>query len=193
MLRGDSDTIAQYRMPRRHFESLTLKTAMTQSHNPVNAIASTMKTLGILPAGFDVAAIEDEYALMEALRQHTKASQFKSFGEGIGDDNDADEDYVACLKRFSKVSGGAITYDNMESGMDGDTITLRFKSAGLDCSWSFGQESDRLSEEFLDLVIEHSKSCAAGEFINLNDENSLLIGFVPKKLATVLYEHDIIN
>lgn len=165
---------------------------MTQSQNPINAIALAMKTLGILPAGFDVAAIEDEYALMQALRQHTKASQFKSFGEGIGDDNDADEDYVACLRRFSKASGGAITYDNIESGMDGDTVTLRFKSAGVDCRWSFGQESDSLSEEFLDLVIGHSKSCAAGEFINLHDENSLLIGFVPKELAKMLYEHGII-
>src|SRR5256885_9677261 len=35
---------------------------------------------------------------------------------------------------------------------------------------------DRVSEEFLDFIIDHSKSCTAGEFINLLDENSLLTG-----------------
>ena len=54
-------------------------TTMTQSQNPVAVIASAMKTHGIVPADFDIASIEDEYALMAALRQHTKAAQVKLF------------------------------------------------------------------------------------------------------------------
>lgn len=167
-------------------------TAMTQSQNPVAVIASAMKTHGIVPADFDIASIEDEYALMAALRQHTKAAQVKLFDGGIGEDNGADEDYVALLKRFAKACGGAIGYEGIESGMEGDTVTLRFQSGGQEHSWSFEQDGDRVSEEFLDFIIDHSKSCTAGEFINLLDENSLLTGFVPKDISRLLYEHDIV-
>lgn len=165
---------------------------MTSAQNPIATIASTLKTLGIVPADFDLAGIDDEYALMDALRRHTKASQVKSFGEGIGEEDDADEDYVAFLQRFAKASGGAIAYEGIASEMDGDTVILRFQSGGQDQRWSFEQEGDRLSEEFLDQVIEHSRSCESGEFINLNDENSILIGFVPKDVAKLLYAHGII-
>lgn len=76
--------------------------------------------------------------------------------------------------------------------MEGDTVTLRFQSGGQEHSWSFEQDGDRVSEEFLDFIIDHSKSCTAGEFINLLDENSLLTGFVPKDISRLLYEHDIV-
>lgn len=165
---------------------------MTQSQNPVAVIASALKTHGIVPADFDIASIEDEYALMQALRQHTKAAQVKLFGDGIGEDNEADEDYAALLKRFGKASGGAISYEGIESAMDGDTVTLRFQSGGKEHSWSFEQEGYRVSEEFLDFIIDHSKSCATGEFVNLLDENSLLTGFVPKDISRLLYEHEIV-
>src|SRR5256885_16666793 len=80
----------------------TLFPYTTLFRSPVAVIASAMKTHGIVPADFDIASIEDEYALMAALRQHTKAAQVKLFDGGIGEDNDADEDYVALLKRFAK-------------------------------------------------------------------------------------------
>lgn len=166
---------------------------MTATQNPIAAIALALKTHGILPADFNLATIENEYALMDALRKHTKTAQVKSFGEGIGDDNEADEDYVVFLQRFSEASGGAIAYDSITSEMDADTVILRFQSGGQDHRWSFEQEGDRLSEDFLDQVIEHSQSCEAGEFINLQDENSILIGFVPKAIAKLLYEHDLIG
>lgn len=165
---------------------------MTSAQNPIATIAATLKTLNIVPAEFDVAAITDEYALMAALRQHTKGAQVRSYGEDIGADDDADEDYVALLKRFAKASGGAIAYEGITSEMDGDTVILRFQSGGEDLRWSFEQEGDSLSEEFLDLVIAHSRSCDAGEFIDLQDEDSILTGFVPHELAKLLYAHDII-
>lgn len=165
---------------------------MAQKTDPIATIMLTLKTTGIVPADFDVAGIEDEYALMAALRQHTKGAQVRLMGEDIGADDDACEDYVAFLKRFAKASGGAIAYEGLASEMDGDTVHLRFQSAGQVVHWSFEQESDHLSEEFLDHVIAHSKACETGEFIDLQHEDLCVMAFVPKEVARLLYAHEII-
>lgn len=165
---------------------------MNASAHPITPIARALKAAGILPADFDIATIEDEYALLAALRQHTKASQVRLMGEDIGADDDACEDYAAFLKRFAKASGGAIAYDGLVSEMDGDTVHLRFRSGGQAVHWSFEQEGDGLSEEFLDLVTAHSKACEAGEFIDLQHEDLCVMAFVPKEVARLLYAHEII-
>ena|SRR6218665_2507075 len=165
---------------------------MTSPRNPVVTIAEKLKALKIFPEGLDADAIEDEHALMQALREHTRGAQLKFYGEDVGTDNGADEDYVAMLRRFGKASGGAIAYDKLQSGMEGDTVNISFESEGRPVTWSFEQESDSMSEEFLQLVMDHSKTCSAGEFINLLDDNSLMVGYVPREIAQLLYAHDVI-
>ncbi|SEL82924.1 hypothetical protein SAMN05216214_1281 [Atopomonas hussainii] len=165
---------------------------MDNTNNPILVIAEKLKENKIFPSDFSPENIQDEYSLMKAIREHTKNTQVKFYDEDIGTENDADEDYVAIMRMFSKASGGTIIYEIIDSSTIKDNVKIKFKHNNKEYSWEFQQESDSLSEEFLYLVMEHSKECEAGEFINLMDDDTIMIGFVPKEISSLLYQNEFI-
>jgi hypothetical protein len=166
--------------------------SMSKSKNPVQLIAENLKANKIISSELNTNSISDEYALMALIRENTKKSQVKLYDQEIGTDNDADADYVTIMQKFSKVTNGAITYEAITSSTTGNNVKINFSYNQKTYSWSFEQESSSISEEFLTLLINHSKNCATGEFINLMDENSIMIGFLPKETVSLLYQNNII-
>ncbi|AMC34306.1 hypothetical protein [Janthinobacterium sp. B9-8] len=166
--------------------------SMSKSKNPVQLIAENLKTHKIIRSELNTNSITDEYALMKLIRENTKKSQVKLYDQEIGTDNDADADYIVIMQKFSKVTNGAITYEAITSRTSENNVKINFTYNQKEYSWSFEQESSNISEEFLTLLMNHSKNCETGEFINLMDENSIMIGFLPKETVSLLYQNNII-
>jgi hypothetical protein len=159
---------------------------------PILAIIDSLNKYSIIPPETNTHDIGDEYALMDLIRKNTKSSRVKLTGGDIGTDDDAGEDYLALMKRFSKITNGDISYENMSSTTVNDQVNLHFTYDAKPYAWSFEQSSDSIASEFLDLMIGHSKNYPKGEFINLMDEDSIMIGYLPKDVVALLYAHDIV-
>lgn len=161
-------------------------------------ILAKLKALNIVPASTEASEVADDDALLQLIRHHiSPSSRLTLYDEEIGTDNDAGEDYVALMKRFSRISGGHLVYENASSTTEGDDdggyqVKIDFTWNAKPYAWAFGHDSDRISEDFLDAVIAHSRECPAGEFIDLMADEAMMIAFVPRDLAALLHQHELV-
>lgn len=114
------------------------------------------------------------------------------WAEDVGVDGPAGEDYEKLIKFFVNGSNNDFNFEKIRSKTEDEDITLTFIYKGKEESIEFEHYSDHLSTEFLDAMIEYSKTNGEGQFINLQNENYPQIGYLPNYAADFLYQNDLV-
>ncbi|PKG82864.1 hypothetical protein CXF85_12070 [Colwellia sp. 75C3] len=147
----------------------------------------------IVPSSTEYDAVESVYDVRELIAEHDSDKIFGVWVEDIGTEDDAGEDYEEILQMFSSRSDGKVTFDNLQSQTDGDNVTLTFSFNGLEKKWEFEQESDHLSSEFLNNLLNIQKENNDGMFVSLLNDDMPEFYFVPSEVFAVLTKHEAIT
>ena len=133
---------------------------------------------------------KDIYEALYELKKHLDESlRMEFWGENIGTDRDANEDYERILKRFHKLSKGELELKNLTSSMAGDTVEINFTDNGKQYNWKFEHYSDHIDEEFLDFIFEYSNSKTTNQLMNLKNEDIFEVAYLPKEILDFFKKH----
>jgi HEPN domain-containing protein len=153
------------------FVSLLIKYKIIQSHK-------------------EIGEIQDIYDALYELKNHlNKSLSMTIWGENIGTDLDANEDYEKILRRFRKLSKGELEFKDLTSSMTGDTVEINFTDNNKQYCWKFEHYSDHIAEEFLDFIFEYSNSKSVNQLMDLKNEDIFEVAYLPKEILDFFKKH----
>lgn len=144
-----------------------------------------LKKYSIMPSKEKSEPMENIYDALFLLKDYLDESNSgEIWPEGIGTDRDADEDYRGYMLVFSEFTNGDMKFDNLKSEMQGNNVKISFSLDGEPFFWNFEHYSDGLSEEFVELLLDHSKVInKSHRLFDMKGEDSFEFSYIPVEVA----------